>query len=203
MISGLRGRITRFGGSRVYLETGGVEYEIQIPLNVFERLQSFTPDQDIFLHIHHQFLQDDQRLYGFLDVRQRELFRALQGIKGFGSALALSVLSHVDGPSLIAICEKKDTSSLTKIPKVGKSTAETMIFEINRKIDKWKKILSVDQATELPESEEDSELELAFLALVQLGYKENQIRSVLNQIQKSLPDSTSASELIKEALRLL
>ncbi len=210
MISGLRGTINRFGASKVYLDTGGVEYEVQIPLNVFSQLQNLVPSDNLFLHIHHQFMQDEQRLYGFLEVRQRNLFSALLTVKGLGSALALSLLSHLDGPALFDICERGDVKALTHIPRVGKSTAETLIFEINRKKESWKKML-FEETPPLESSVESAsgEEELAFQALLQLGYKENQVRSTLQIMRKErdIPggggEETGAAEIIKEVLRRL
>ena len=186
MISGFRGKINRYDASRLYLEVSGVEYEIIVPLNVFDKLQRLGEGGEVFVYIYHQFLQDEQRLYGFLDKNQRDLFSAIQNIKGLGSALSLSILSHLSASQLLILCEKKDIAALCRIPRVGKNTAETLVFEINRKMDRWKKLVSASER-EMEETAFDSDEELVTQALLQLGYRDAQIRGVLEKLKKESP----------------
>lgn len=204
MISGLRGRVHRFGPSRVHLDTGGVVYEVHIPLNVFDVLQGSAGQDEIFLHVHHQFMQDEERLFGFLDPSSRDFFAALITVKGLGSGLALSVLSHLDGLTLLDLCEKNDIPSLTKIPRVGKATAESLAFEINRKKDRFRKLLAdSDRVVSKDEPVGSEELELAYQALLQLGYKENQIRVALEKARLEPGFQEIASMVIRDALKYL
>ncbi len=198
MISGIRGKIARFGASSVHLDTGGVEYEVHVPLNVFEKLQT-GKEKEVHLFVYHHFMQDEQRLFGFQEPGQRTLFAALKTIKGLGTSLALSLLSHLDGVTLLELCINKDIKTLCKIPRVGKSTAETLSFEINRKKDKWEKII-LAEGTKKPAAR-DTQEELAFQALVQLGYKDKECAEVLLKLKTG--KDRDASELIREALRLL
>lgn len=202
MISGIKGTIVRFGASTVHIDTGGVIYEVHIPLNVFDELQKIGPGE-AFLHIHHHYMQDEQRLYGFSDPGQRELFIAVKSIKGLGTALALSVLSHLDGHALLSLCERKDIKTLCKIPRVGKATAETMVFEINRRRDRWAKIVA-DSYPKAPQTTTATPQEdLAFQALLQLGYKEKEIYIALDELRKTHGPDLNASELIRESLRII
>jgi Holliday junction DNA helicase RuvA len=205
MISGLRGNINRFGASRLYLEVSGVEYEVIVPLNVFEKLQLLGTGEEVFIYIHHQFLQDEQRLYGFLEKNQRDLFSAIQNIKGMGSVLSLSILSHLSASQLISLCENKDITALCKIPRVGKSTAETLVFEISRKMDRWKKLLASSEK-ESVDFISDTDDELVMQALVQLGYKDTQIRSTLEKIKKEISANDlnlSISDKIHRCLQII
>lgn len=200
MISGLRGVVQRFGASRVYLLAGSVEYEVNVPLNVFEFLQQ-KKDAEHFLHIYHLFTSEEQRLYGFLQPSQRELFGAILSLKGFGSVLALSVLSHLDLSGLLDLCERGDAAALSRIPRVGKKTAESLVFEVNQKKERFRKLLdSEEQKKKKPAS--DEETELAEQALIQLGYKEAQVQKALLLARSEAPGA-SASELIRLALRHL
>lgn len=202
MISGIRGSIRRFGASTVHIEAGGVEYEIHVPLPVFNLLQRDPREGVIFLHVYHHFVQEEQRLFGFQTSEQRELFIALKSIKGLGTSLALSLLSHLDGPELLAVCERKDQETLCRIPRIGRRTAETVLFEINRRLDRWKKILlpTGDEGMSVPATE-SPEQELACQALLQLGYREKEARAALRAVaaREDIPDR--ASELIRAALR--
>lgn len=194
MISGLRGTVNRFGASSVYLETGGVEYEIHVSLNVFDSLSKLDKKKEVFLYVHHQFLQDDQRLFGFLNQNQKDFFKAIQNVKGLGSSLALSILSHLSPRELLNYCENKDIQSLTKIPRVGNRTAEMLVFEVNRNIVRWKHLLSGDDSSGEMVSAVSRDEDLVVQALLQLGYKEAQIRSVLKAVLKESEDAKEKSE---------
>lgn len=203
MISALSGTVARMGAASAHIDTGGVTYEVHVPLDVYAWLESQGPESAVRLYTVHHFGQDEQRLFGFRDEGRREFFLALRGLKGIGPALALSILSHVDGPALLALCAQGDVGALQKIPRIGKSTAEMIVFEIGRKMERWRKILPSD----LPRGAEPgqperpgSESELALLALVQLGYKEKEARTLIGQIESDGGEH-SASELIREALR--
>jgi Holliday junction DNA helicase RuvA len=204
MISGLRGKVNSFGASRVYIESSGVEYEVYVPLNVFEALQAESGE--LFLHIYHHFYQEGQRLFGFLDPHQREFFVAIQAIKGMGTSLALSILSHLSGEELLAVCERKEMEGLTRIPRIGKSTAETIVFEVNRKREKWKRLLAAPSA---PVEKLDGVLDMVYQGLQQLGYKETQIRDVIERIMREAAGEGRNAldigfpEWINTALRML
>ena len=227
MISGIRGSISRKAGTRLFIDTGAVEYEMIVPLNVLdavERRLHQDPDAQLFFHVHQQILPEEHRLYGFLDPQQRELFRTIQDIKGFGSSLALIILSHLDTRGLLAICEGGDAGGLTHIPRIGKSTAEALIFEVNRKKKRFLKLLELEEGAaraglsdsgELVAEPEDETFELVKQALLQLGYKETQITKVLSKLEKEHPvaeagrDSealdaeSSTAEWIRKALQLI
>jgi len=205
MISGLHGTIARFGPSRIYINTGGVEYEVHLPLNVFESLQKRSKDDAVSLYTYHQFQETEQRLFGFLDIAQRDFFVALIDVKGIGTGLALSILSHLKGSDLLALCERNDIVTLCKIPRIGKSTAETLVFEVNRRKDKWKHLLSTTAPMESVSREED----FAIQALTaQLGYKENQVRAALEKLKKEAAQRKdlpleNAADYIRNILRHL
>ncbi len=208
MIAALTGKVTRFGYSQVYLQiSNGIEYEISVPLEVLYQLQKQSEGACISLYIYHHFKENEQNLFGFIELQQREFFRALLDLRGFGTSLALSLLSHLSANEFIELCRNKDTQSLCRIPRIGKSTAESLIFEVNRQHKKWDKFfLSPIQK----QSQEgfSSQQEMALQALVQLGYKEKQteevLRTLIKQRQKdSLSIDIGAAEWIRGALRIL
>ncbi|MEQ8349891.1 MAG: Holliday junction branch migration protein RuvA [Leptospiraceae bacterium] len=228
MISGIRGVVSRKAGTRLFIDTGAVEYEMIVPLNVLdavERRLYQEPEAQLFFHVHQQILPEEHRLYGFLDPQQRELFRTIQDIKGFGSSLALSILSHLDTRGLLGICESGDTKGLTHIPRIGKSTAEALIFEVNRKKKRFLKLLELEEgaaraglseAGELVAEPEDETSELVKQALLQLGYKEAQVLKVLQKLEKErlaaeisgsddnqLDAESSTADWIRKALQLM
>ena len=209
MISGISGRVRRFGVQRVYIDAGGLEYEVHVTLGVYDTLQRTRPETEVYLYIHHQFSQEEQKLFGFLDPAQREFFQALQNIKGLGTVLTLSLLSHLDGRALLALCDRKDVTGLSRIPRIGKATAERLVFEIGRRRDKFQQLLDSARARAGEDDGHDAdppppadEEDLAFEALLQLGYKEAQARKVLAKVAES-GDDLSSGEMIRAALQLL
>ena len=204
MISALTGSVARMGAGSAHIDTGGVTYEVHVPLDVYAWLEAASPESVVRLFTVHHFGQDEQRLFGFRDEGRREFFLALRGLKGIGPALALSILSHLDGAALLTLCERGDVGALQRIPRIGKSTAEMIVFEIGRRLERWRRLLpgEAEKAKGTPAAAAGTEVELALLALVQLGYKEKEARSLLAKIEsESNGEGQSASELIREALR--
>lgn len=203
MISKITGKISKIGIQTIYIDTGGVEYEIYVPLNVIEQLQ-IRNSKKVEIYIYHYFQGEEQKLFGFLDFSQRELFRTIIQLKGIGPSLGLSILSHLDLIQLIEICEKNEIQKLLKIPRIGKSIAEELIFEVNRKKKKFLKLLNSTsknkKETNLVQKEEIFEDIIA--GLKSLGYKEKAIKDAILKVEKklkNLPQSTS--EWVKEVLK--
>ncbi|MCE9600547.1 MAG: Holliday junction branch migration protein RuvA [Spirochaetia bacterium] len=196
MISGIQGTVARLGASSVFILAGGLEYEVLVPLNVFDLIERQKAGTEVRLYIHHHFSQEDQRLYGFIQPEQREVFRALIQLQGMGPSLVLSVMSHYDGATLLQLCESGNVDALKQIPRVGDKTARRMVFEITGKKDRFKKLLSGNQKATARESDQD----LAREALVQLGYREQQIMEAFKKLD---PKPTTASDWISQTLRNL
>ncbi len=195
MISGIHGKLERLGAQSAFIMAGGLEYEVFVPLNVFDYLEKQGEGADVRLFVHHHFSQEDQRLYGFLDADEREVFRELIRLQGMGPSLALSVLSHFDGQRLLSSAEQNDVQSLMQIPRIGKKTAERLIFEISGRKERFRKLLS-GAKTRVKQSEQ----ELAVQALLQLGYRETQIADAMKSLSGK---PQTASEWIAAALRAL
>lgn len=193
MIAGIQGTLSDLGANSVFVLAGGVEYEVHVPLNVFDAVEKQPPGTEVSLKIHHHFSQDGQKLFGFIDREQREVFRALLDLPGMGPGLALSVLSHYDGPTLLHYCEAGDIAALSQIPRVGEKTARRLAFEIQGKKERFRKLLS-------GKTEKPTERELAVQALLQLGYRDAQVKEALARID---PAPVLAADWIAAALRNL
>ncbi len=195
MIAGIKGRIARLGASRAYIEAGGLIYEVLLPLGALAKLERDGVGSQTELVIYHHFGDPEQKLYGFLSFAERDLFVALQDIKGVGGGLALSLLSHLEPAALLELCARKDVKSLTRIPRVGKTTAETLIFEINRRAQKLSRLIAESPAPARPSGGDQEEL--ALLALQQLGYKESEAIEALRKVAARVDAEQGAGSSVK------
>lgn len=207
MIAGIDGEIVALGPARAYLRAAGVTYELHIPLNVQAQLEQRGVGGSAQLFVYHHFGESEQRLFGFQSMSDRELFIQLQNLRGVGVGLALSLVSHLPGEALLDLCEAGDTRSLQKIPRVGKATAETLVFEVRRKASRLRSLLARGGASATRGF--SPEMELAAQALLQLGYKEKEAAAALQSAERALRESgqdparVAAADWISESLRRL
>jgi Holliday junction DNA helicase RuvA len=131
MIEFLAGTVHHRSPGEVVIECGGVGYGVHTSLNTFSELPDRGP---VHLLIHHHFSESSQRLFGFLDESERALFRLLQGVRGIGPALALTLLSHEPPDALVARLKSGDVTGLTRIKGVGRKTAERLLVELRDRL---------------------------------------------------------------------
>lgn len=198
MIGSLRGKIIKKNPPQILLEVQGVGYEIETPMSTFYHLTG--DEKEIFLYTHLVVREDAHLLFGFYHERERVLFRHLIKVSGVGPKVALAILSGADPDSFIRSILDNDTSSLTRIPGVGKKTAERLVIEMRDKLSAFgEPNLSVGIL--LPNGEAaGSEITDAISALVSLGYKPDQARRAVTNAPAGCVTSES---LIKYALKAM
>jgi Holliday junction DNA helicase RuvA len=191
MIGSLRGRLTDKHPPHITLECSGVGYEIETPMSTFFDL----PDvgTDLFLYTHLQVREDAQTLYGFSTEHEKVLFRMLLKVNGVGAKMALAILSGMGVADFQRCVQFEDTATLTKIPGVGKKTADRLILDLRDKFGK-------DNVTAFPKgavSRADAKTE-AVDALVALGYKQAEMSRLVGNLDT---EDKSAEDIIRLALR--
>jgi holliday junction DNA helicase RuvA len=132
LIAHLTGRILRKGPQEVVIETAGVGYRVSIPLSTFYRLAEEAGEASLRIHTHVR--EDTLQLFGFLTAREQELFERLISVSGVGPRLATSILSGIETDELTAALRDSDVARLTRIPGVGKKTAERLVVELKDKM---------------------------------------------------------------------
>ena len=198
MIGRIKGTLLEKQPPELLIDVNGVGYEIQAPMTTIYQLPE--PGQTVTLHTHFVVREDAQLLYGFGSQDERSLFRTLIKVNGVGPKLALTILSGIDSNEFVRCVRDNDTASLTKLPGVGKKTAERLLVEMKDRLKDW----HVEGAvTELPgntaPASSSSIIAEAESALVALGYKPQQASRAISQVNN---DSISSSEeLIRQALR--
>ena len=176
MISRVTGRLLAKDIDRAeILTSGGVAYDLAVPLTTFEALPA--AGDDVTLHTHLVVKEDGWQLFGFARPYDRQVFRAVLGAKGVGPSLALSLLSTLSSERLVRAIRERDIATLRSVPRVGKKTADQLVLDL---ADKLEALFEADQPTR-PASPAVDE---AVLGLVRLGYArgdaERAVRAVVD-----------------------
>jgi holliday junction DNA helicase RuvA len=198
MIAWLRGSVQRKTADSVIIDVSGVGYLVNIPLSTLGAIAE--PGDEISLHIHTHLREDSLSLFGFATELEKELFQFLLGVSGIGPKLALSVLSGLAAPDLLAAIGSSDDAKLRAIPGIGKKTAARLCLELK---DKVRQLAPEAQLqTGAGASVLSGHLEDAVSALVNLGYKRPVAEDAVKKIDQGRPD-LRIEDLIREALSML
>ena len=189
MIGRLSGILLEKNPPQILLEVQGVAYEVDVPMSTFYNLPALH--EKVILHTHLVVREDAHLLYGFAFDDERVAFRQLLKISGVGPKLALSVLSGLSLNDLAVAVASKEAGRLTKIPGVGKKTAERLLLELQGKFN-----VTVSGSTNRAVSTQSGDVVNALLAL---GYNAKEAEWAARQ----LPADTGVSDGIRQALKLL
>jgi len=182
------------------IETGGLGYEIHIPVTTAERLPQ--PGQAAKLHTLAVYREDSQTLYGFATLEERDFFRLLvEKVTGVGPKMALSVMSKLSLPTLKSAIASGDVGLLAKCPGIGRKTAERLVIELRDKLNPSElgQALPGKPAGETTPAT-DSRVNDAVLALTALGYKAADADKAVRQAWIALGPAATTEALIKKAL---
>ncbi|HLP98461.1 MAG TPA: Holliday junction branch migration protein RuvA [Sideroxyarcus sp.] len=190
MIGRLSGTLLEKNPPQILLDVQGVGYEVDVPMSTFYNLPALN--EKVVLHTHFVVREDAQLLYGFATQEERVAFRQLLKISGVGPKLALSVLSGLSIADLAAAVANKDAARLTKVPGIGKKTAERLLLELQGKF-------AVSGASGAQGATAASSGSDIVNALIALGYNEKEA----DWAAKQLPKEVDVSGGIRQALKLL
>jgi Holliday junction DNA helicase RuvA len=177
MIAHLRGKLLAKHPNQAIVETAGVGYDVTISIPTFSELPGIGGD--VALHVHTHVREDALALYGFLRSTEKTLFEKLITVSGIGPKLAITILSGMPADEMVNAIRGNDIARLTRIPGIGKKTAERMVLELRDKlpVEKHGEIAAIPVLSAV---EED-----VLSALVNLGYQRAAAEKVLNSISKS------------------
>ncbi len=199
MITSVSGTLVSSNALTAVVETGGLGYELQVPLTTAERLP--RPGQQVKLHTLAVYREDSQTLYGFADAEGRDFFRLLvEKVTGIGPKSALSILSRLSPATLKGAIVAGDVALLAKCPGIGKKTAERLVIELRDKLHPSELGVSPVAGAFSSAPAGDNKLHDAVLALVALGYKAPDADKAVRQAVAALGASASTEALIKRAL---
>ena len=133
MIAHLRGRLLSKHPNQAVVETGGVGYDVHISVPTFSDLPELGAEVELFIHTHVR--EDALALYGFRRAAEKKLFERLISVSGIGPRLAITILSGMPAEEMVAALRAGDAARLTRIPGIGKKTAERMVLELRDKLE--------------------------------------------------------------------
>jgi Holliday junction DNA helicase RuvA len=194
MIGQLRGRLADKRPNQVMVDVGGVGYLVAVPLCTYAALGELHTEITLLIHTHVR--EDALSLYGFLSSREKHFFELLLGASGVGPSLALKILSGMSVEELMPAIRTGDVARLTKIPGVGRKTAERMVVELKDKLE------TVAIAEEkIPASKAGVEADVVS-ALSNLGYDGRAAENAVTEAKRSA-GIASFEKLLKAALQEL
>jgi len=199
MIGRLRGTLIEKQPPYLLLEVGGVGYEVQAPMTTFYRLPALGAE--VILYTHLSITENLHQLFGFFDQRDRSLFRTLIKVNGVGPKLAIAILSGMEADDIARCVRDHNITALTKVPGIGKKTAERLVIELEDRLKSWDTpnagMAQLESQMAISSSDVLAEAESALIAL---GYKPVEATKMIAAAAKLDKDATS-QELIRSALR--
>ncbi len=195
MIGLLRGRLLDKRPNQIILDVSGVGYLVAIPLSTFAAIGELHGEVTLLIHTHVR--EDALALYGFLSQREKHLFELLLGASGVGPSLALKILSGMNVEELVPAIRVGDLARLTKIPGVGRKTAERMVVELKDKLEG----VAVEPAKPSPASPAGVEADVKS-ALLNLGYDERTADAAVAEAKREA-GITNFEKLLRIALASL
>jgi len=195
VIAHLRGRVLRKSPQEVIVDVGGVGYRVAIPVSTFYRLGE--EGADVSLRVHTQVREDALALFGFLTAHEQDLFEKLIEVAGVGPKLAVNILSGIEAADLAAALRGSDIARLTRIPGVGRKTAERLVVELKDKMPPA--LTPIQEAETLPPATPKEDL---LSALAHLGYSRGEAERGVERALREDGDGRF-EDLLRRALHIV
>jgi holliday junction DNA helicase RuvA len=195
MIGQLRGRLAEKRPNQVLVDVGGVGYIVAVPLSTYAALGELHTEVTLLIHTHVR--EDALALYGFVSSREKHFFEMLLSASGVGPSLALKILSGMSVEELVPAIRGSDLTRLTRIPGVGRKTAERMVVELKDKLD------AVTLEAQRPAVASPAGIEADVIsALVNLGYETRAAESAVGEAKRETGVG-NFEKLLRAALQAL
>ncbi|MDP2284406.1 MAG: Holliday junction branch migration protein RuvA [Pseudohongiella sp.] len=201
MIGRLKGILLEKKAPDLLLDVNGVGYELLAPMSTFYQLPPLG--QGVVLFTHLVVREDAHQLFAFLEEQERALFRALIKVTGIGPKVALAILSGVPAEEFVRLVQTNDVTALTKIPGIGKKTAERLVLDMRDRLAAWQSAPSPGVAVVQKPAGSHHLSEDAETALISLGYKPQEAAKMVMRVLKDKPGLERSEEIIRLALRAM
>ena len=199
MIGRLTGLLAAKRAPQVLIDCQGVGYEADVSMTTYYQLPEVGEQVAIWTHL--QVKEDSHNLIGFTTEQERKLFRQLIKVNGVGPKMALTILSGINNQEFANCVTQNDLATLTRLPGVGKKTAERLIIEMRDKVEEFASVISTtSDLSQLPGSAQSIKQE-AIEALQALGYRPVDAEKMVKTAEQAADNIDSASALIRKALQ--
>jgi holliday junction DNA helicase RuvA len=189
MIAFLNGRIVQKSTSEAVIEVNGVGFCVHIPVSTFEQLPDIDQEYTLYTHLHVR--EDNLQLYGFATNEERMLFLDLLSVSGIGPRLAIGILSAAPVKRIYGYIGDKNEAALTRLPGLGRKTAQRLLLDLKDKASKVASSMSADSAIR----------EEAVIALTSLGFTATDAQRAVEIVLKEHKEGLSLEELIRTSLK--
>lgn len=198
MYAYIKGILIESNGHSAIVEVHGIGYKIFVPADCLGKLSQ--QGKEVTLHTSLVIRENSQALYGFSTANNRDLFEALLNVSGIGPKIALSISGHMPAHELQAAIRHNNIQALTKIPGIGKKTAERLIIEMRDKMDAYTHHSAEEYALSVPDSQARMIAD-AMNALINLGYNQLAAQKALKKTIQEYPEEIDLPTLITQALK--
>lgn len=194
----IKGTLISINPHKAVVDVGGIGYLLHIPLSAFSAMPPIG--NEIIFYISSVIREDSHKNFGFLNLEERDLFEKISGISGVGPKTALALIGHLDTQALESAITTANSTILSKIPGIGKKTAERLIVELRDKVLKGLKKSPLKATPQKELSEDDQKMNDALSALMNLGYNSLQAQQALKKALSNFKETPELSILIRTAL---
>ena len=203
MIVKLKGKVELLEPNIVYLNVSNITYEVLIHLKTYLKLKESVESEDKEIFIYHLISEKSQKLYGFLNQKEKDFFKLIISFNGIGEVMAMKILSFYNVGEIFSIIESGNAKSFEKIPKIKEKTSSKIFFEFKQKLDKIEKFINKEElANEVQDIKHYQIKNTVVSALIQLGLDEKTANQKFNLTYKQNPNLEKVDEIIKISLNL-
>lgn len=195
MIGQLHGTLLEKQPPLLLIETGGIGYEVEVPMTTIYKLPEVGSELRLFTHL--VVREDAHLLFGFATEEERRLFRTLIKVNGVGAKLALTILSGIEADEFALCVRDGDSARLTRLPGVGKKTADRLIVEMRDRLKDWEIIRNAAGGGE-ERTESNDAITEAVSALIALGYKPQEASRYVHAVAA---EGMTPEAIIRDALK--
>jgi Holliday junction DNA helicase RuvA len=195
MIAYVKGLLGHKEPNRVIVDVSGIGYEVFVPLSTYRQLPAIGGQ--VKLHTHHYVREDTMQLYGFLSTEEKGIFEMVLSISGVGVKVALSILSSMSADAFRRAVAQGDMKALTRIPGIGKKSAERMVLELK---DKMGRVHIDERMAKILETESGND---AVSALLSLGAGQSAAEYAVYRAERLLGEDAKIEDVIAQSLKLL
>jgi len=193
MISFVSGILEHKEDNQAVIDVGGVGYEVIIPSSTYEKLP--LTGEPVKLYTHYLSRDDDTKLYGFISLDERTLFRTVLTVKGVGPGTAVNILSRLTPNQFRTAINQNNVDVLRRVPRLGKETAQLIIVQLKKKIQSIEFVEQLDDVTGEPVSAD------VVQTLVRMGATQDAAEKAVRQAQKLLGENAQLEAIMQLALR--